>query len=91
MGYSYRSRRMLGPHMVGLVLAASGSGVMAADEVALDVDRVQQQLDALWTAAGLDQLDAALEEAGLATLRSEAPGLLAEASTRAVDLLPLPR
>lgn len=60
-----------------------------ASEVALPIrtPATQSQLDALWTAAGLDQLDAALEEAGLAPLRSEAPGLLAEASTRAVDLL----
>lgn len=45
------------------------------------------QRDALWAAAGLAELDLALEEAGLSPLRPDAPALLAEAATRAVDLL----
>ncbi len=67
-------------------LIASGGLV---SEVALQLRQAPAaaQLDALWRAAGLEALDAALEEAGLSPLRPHGPALLAQAATRAVDLL----
>ena len=67
-------------------LIASGGLV---SEVAL---RLRQspgapEIDRLWQEAGLDALDAALVEAGLAPLKAGAAALIREAATRAVDLL----
>lgn len=60
--------------------------VLASGGLAAEVAR-SQPVDPLWAAAGLEALDAALEEAGLAPLKGEGTALLAEAATRAVDLL----
>ncbi len=67
-------------------LIASGGLVC---EVALQLRQppAPALLEALWAAAGLESLDAALLEAGLAPLRAQGPALLQQAATRAVDLL----
>ncbi|MBS1149798.1 MAG: double-strand break repair protein Mre11, partial [Myxococcaceae bacterium] len=67
-------------------LIASGGLVC---EVALQLRQrpAPAQLESLWACAGLDALDAALIEAGLAPLKPQAPALLHQAATRAVDLL----
>jgi hypothetical protein len=55
--------------MLGLVLAATGGGVMAADDVALDVDSVQRQLDAQTRQIETMKRELARQEAALTELR----------------------
>ncbi len=67
-------------------LIASG-GLVSEVALWLRQPPVEAQLDALWSAAGLESLDAALIEAGLVPLKLQAPALLQQAAERAVDLL----
>ena len=67
-------------------LIASG-GLVSEVALRLRATPGMAELDRLWADAGLEALDAAMLELGLSPLRPGAPALLAEAATRAVDVL----
>jgi DNA repair exonuclease SbcCD nuclease subunit len=67
-------------------LIASG-GLVCEVALKLREPPAAAEIDRLWKDSGLDALDAALAEAGLAPLRVQAPALVQEAASRAVDLL----